>query len=243
MPGILDRFTAQNYSHVNPQTVEEFFGLQLARKLGDLAAARHYVELAREHPEEKLLVSFRKAIAASGAYLASLPKNFHTTLSRSSGSNQMSSSGRSRLLAIKVERRTVSAVILQGRHLEDVETRHLSSFRAKAEESTVAFIRWLVANFEVESAAMEVVATDLGSQRSVLDRIITDVLTDQFLPIQRLPKMDFISTFRHPDPKSRNAAREVVQMIWPILEDDPGILDAVALGLYVQTERLFANFS
>jgi hypothetical protein len=237
MPNILDRIAAQRYGEVHPQTVQEFFGLQLARKLGDLEAARHYLEMVAEHSEENLLVAYRRALAASAQQSENLPRGFHTALNRMNVHGP--EIGEIRLLAIKVERRTVSAAVFVGRHLEDTETRHLSSVRSRAEASAVSFIRCFTGNFEIESVTMECPPPDHAAQRSVLHRLATAALSDQLFPLSLIPKSDLIQAFGHPAARSRREVRETIQAIWPILDPEPSVLDAVALGLYVQTERLF----
>jgi hypothetical protein len=239
MPGILDRVAAQRYNEFRPQTVREFFALQLARKLGDHSAARHYHELVEEHSEEGLLVAYRRALAASGDHWGTLARNFHSSLTRVNGHGP--SIDAARLLAIKIERRTVSAAVFLGRHPEDTETRHLSSVRAKAAASAVSFIQWLTNNFEIESAAIECVPANRELRRSTLHKMIIAVLRERMLPISEVPKSQLIASFGHPEPTSRREMREVTQSIWPVLETDTGILDAVSLGLYLQTERLFAS--
>ena len=67
MPNILDHIAAQRYTEFRPQTVPEFFALQLARKLGDPAAARHYQQLTAERSEESLLVAYRRTLARRAA--------------------------------------------------------------------------------------------------------------------------------------------------------------------------------
>jgi len=232
MPGILDRVAAQRYNEFCPQTVPEFFALQLARKLGDHSAARHYHELVQEHSEESLLVAYRRALAASGDHLDTLARNFHSALSRVNGHGPCIDTAR--LLAIKIERRTVSAAVFLGRHPEDTETRHLSSVGAKAEASAVSFIQWLTNNFEIESAAIECEPANRELRRSMLHKMIIAALRERILPIAEIPKA-------HPEPKSRREMREVTQSIWPVLGADTGILDAVSLGLHLQTERIFTS--
>jgi len=238
MVSILDRFAVQRRKQFRPETTQEFFALQLARKLGDAEAAQHYLELTEERSENSLLVAYRRAVAVSGQSGETLARNFHTALNRTNGSGPPND--QTRLLAIKVGRRIVSAAVLLGRHLEDTETRHLSSVHTKAEGSAVSFIRWFTSNYEIESATMECLPPDYEVQRSVLHRLIIAVISDQLLPVSQVPKSDLIPAFGYPEPRSRHEVREVTQAIWPILGNDPGVLDAVALGLYVQTERLFS---
>ena len=79
MPSILDRVAA-NFRSFRPETTEEFFGLQLARKLKDVVAARHYAELAGRLSEDLLLRAYREAL--SSRLGDNLAQRFHVELRR-----------------------------------------------------------------------------------------------------------------------------------------------------------------
>src|ERR1700733_5628075 len=138
MPSILDQVAAQQYSAFCPQTIQEFFALQLARKLNDTTAARYYRDVVASYSEESVIVAYRRAIAASGLQHGSLARNFHTALNRANGHGPVFQD--TRVLAIKIDRRTVAGAIFRGTQLEDTHTRQLSSVRAKAESSAVGFM-------------------------------------------------------------------------------------------------------
>ena len=79
MPSILDRVAA-NFRSFRPETTQEFFGLQLARKLKDVTASRHYAELAARFSEDLLLRAYRDALSSHlGEGLA---QRFHVELRR-----------------------------------------------------------------------------------------------------------------------------------------------------------------
>lgn len=158
MPSILDRVAAQRYSQVSPQTTQEFFALQLAGKLGDRSAARHYVELVAQRSEESVLLAYRRATKVSGQSRFQAAKNFHAALQRANGDSP--AVGQTRLLSINVERRTISVAVFLGQQLEDTGIRHLPPNPDKAESSAVSFIRWFINNYSVESAAMETLPMD-----------------------------------------------------------------------------------
>jgi len=61
MTNILDRVAAER-SSFRPQTAQEFFALQLARKLNDIARVHDYVALAESYPEEFLLTVYRNTL-------------------------------------------------------------------------------------------------------------------------------------------------------------------------------------
>jgi hypothetical protein len=60
MPNILDR-TSSSPKGFRPRTVEEFFALQLARKLADTENLRYYQTLVEQYPRELILQAYRRA--------------------------------------------------------------------------------------------------------------------------------------------------------------------------------------
>jgi hypothetical protein len=148
------------------------------------------------------------------------------------------------LIAIKIERRAIAAAIFQSSHLEYTQVRHLPSNARKAEESAAAFINWLCLTFEVQSAALERVSQSSEIQRSVLTSCIINTLRANGASVWDVSKPDLFDACGLPAVKSRAEVREIMQMIWPILNGtgtNRWVLDAVALGLFVETERLFIS--
>jgi hypothetical protein len=61
MTNILDR-VARDRREFRPETTQEFFALQLARKLNDVAGVRSYVELVKRFSEDVLLRVYRATL-------------------------------------------------------------------------------------------------------------------------------------------------------------------------------------
>jgi hypothetical protein len=61
MTNILDRVAAER-SSFRPETAQEFFALQLARKLDDVVSVHAYVALVDSYPEEFLLRVYRDTL-------------------------------------------------------------------------------------------------------------------------------------------------------------------------------------
>ncbi|MEJ2083667.1 MAG: hypothetical protein P8Y94_16245 [Acidobacteriota bacterium] len=147
-----------------------------------------------------------------------------------------------KLVALKVERRAIGGAIFEGTHLDFTDIRQLSSNHRQADSSALGFVHWLVDTFEAETVALEIVPTPTETRRSVLTRMITESLRERGVSVLEVRKLEFLSTYGMPPPKTRREVRETVKGLWPILESETRnglILDATALGLYVQTERLF----
>jgi hypothetical protein len=243
MTAILDHITASFRSDFRPSNPDEYFALRLAQKLGEPQAAAHYSGLMAQHPKSKLIAALNRSIEGKkpGEDLA---QRFHT---------ELLSNGRNGahlptpiLVGIRIERRGVAAAIFTGAHLESVRFRHLSSKSIKAEASASGFVRSLIHDFHIESAALEAIPLDEEIHRAVLTQAVAKQLREGGTSIWEVNKKTVIASLAHPAPRTRGKAREIVQQIWPQLTPKRGevcVLDAVALGLFVQTERLFNHLS
>src|SRR5262249_51092788 len=142
---------------------------------------------------------------------------------------------------VRIERRTVAAAIFHGEQLEFTDSRQLSSDNGRALASSVAFVRWLIHRFPVESVAIEPVPAG-ESQRRILHDGISEALRNEALPIWEVPQAALLEGYGHPAPRSRAALRQIAVSIWPVLAGTHAkmfIQDAAVLGLHVQIERLF----
>ena len=163
MKPILDRFTQSTPASFTfrPGTRQDLFALRLAVKLNDAAAASHYATLLADYSEGQMLAALRRALKSSSG--ANLAKSFHVELSRSYGNG---SNGKfAKLIAVRVERRSVAVAIFFGDHLEYADVRHLSSTKDKALESAIVFIEWIADQFPVDSAALELIPAGNEIQR------------------------------------------------------------------------------
>ena len=247
MNPILDRFTPSKpaSSTFRPSSRQELFALRVAAKLNDAVAANHYAVLLSECSEGQMLCALRHALKSSSG--ANLAKNFHMELRRfhGNGSHGNGSNGKSaRLIAVRVERRSVAVAVFYGDHLEYADVRHLSSTKDKALESAIAFIEWIADQFPVDSAALELIPNGNEIQRRIISTAIIDSLRARLMSIWEIEKSDLFQAFGYPPLKSRKELRAVVGDILLSLENVKSnilIKDAVALGLHVQTERSFLS--
>jgi hypothetical protein len=237
MTSILDKFKVANTGFV-PKTVQELFALRLAQKLGDVAAAVHYAQLAAEHSEPRLLVAYHRAIRNHPG--GDLGRLFHEELERISPNVQNGFSPN--LISIRVERRAVAGAIFRGDHLEYADSKQLSSAHDRAIASAVGFVNWLLDRFPVESAVLEAVPNGYEFQRRTLHEGICQTLREHFLPLWEIPKPELLQGCGYPALRYRRELRSVATSIWPVLEGKHAklfIQDAAILGLHAQTERHF----
>jgi len=246
MKNILDQVARSafrtSYGHFRPTTTQEFFALSLAARLGEASSAQHYAELAERHSEGQLLVAYRRAISSH----LDVARRFHAELKPLKG-HGCNTESRSRLCAIRIERRAIAVAILDGDRLQHVDVRQLSSSSEKAVASASSFItRRVIDKVQFPSAALEVIPNGHEMQRTLLHDAVIRALRPKAIGILEIPKSRLLQAFAYPPLSSRKELRGVVSDIFPVLDQEPGgpwTHDAAALGLYVQTERLFNTIS
>jgi hypothetical protein len=239
MTSILNRISAAFRSSFEPTNPDEYFALRLANKLGQPAMARQLSFLAAEHARPKIISAFNRSFEAALAQ-GEIARHFLSELT--SEIRSATSVPNHPLVAMRIERRAIAAAVFNGPHLETVRIRHLSSRPEKAQASALSFIRAIAREFHVESVALELFPSRQEVHRAVLNRLIRQQVRDEGISLWEIGKKSMIASFAHPAPKTRSEVRKIIVKVWPHLNEtreERPILDAIALGLFVQTERLF----
>lgn len=149
---------------------------------------------------------------------------------------------RSNLASLKIERRRISVAVFVDERLDYTATRHLPSVYAKALDSATRYVDWITRTFTIEGAALEKNHTDPNTWKSKFTKEIIGQLRDAGVPIFEVSKDALLGSFAHPPLRYKTELREVVSSMWPILatkDNNASLLDAAALGLYVQVEKIF----
>lgn len=243
MTDILDRVaqsTRSQYGDFRPASTQDFFALRLAARLGESDSAGHFAQLADQHSEGKLLGAYRRSLRFHG----DLGRGFHRELELLKDTNITGSAAGRPLAAVRIERRAIAIAILSADHLMHADARQLSSMTDKALDTAASFVTRFMEKFRFESVALEVIPNGHEMQRTLLHRVIVDVLIREAIGIREVGKADLFEAFGHPGLRSRRELRQVMSNIYPVLDQSlgsPWTHDAAALGLYVQIERLFNN--
>jgi hypothetical protein len=148
----------------------------------------------------------------------------------------------SKLASFKIERRRVSVAVFVDERLDYTASRHLPSIYAKALDSATRYVDWIIRTFRIESAALEKNQSDPKTWKSKFTKEIIGQLRDTGIPIFEVRKEVLLGSFANPPLRYRTELRKVVSSMWPILatkDNSAALLDAAALGLYVQVEKLF----
>lgn len=236
MTNILNEVAKSYRSEFRPASPDDYFALRLASALGEPVASSHYAVLASQYSEPVLLCAYRKAVDTNPDHSAPV---FHEILTTSDIRGQRDLP-RSRLMAIRIERRTVAMALFTGTHLEGWRVRQLPSDSKRAEASCVGFVREVLEEHQCDGAALESTTGDVA--RTTLHRGVTELCRELGVSVVEISRQTVIESFAYPAPRTREEVREIISEIWPLPDLKSGricILDAFALGLYAQTERLF----
>lgn len=146
------------------------------------------------------------------------------------------------LAAFHIERRRISVAVFVDERLEFTGSRQLPSVFAKASESVGRYVGRIVSNLNVEAAALEQSQSKRDTWRSRFTKLVIAQLRTVGIPVFEVEKTVVLASFGHPPLSFRTDLRQVVSSIWPILATKgthPSHLDAAALGLHMQVERMF----
>ena len=105
----------------------------------------------------------------------------------------------------------------------------------------VSLVNWTIAHFD---PAMLVVENSGFESAKTLNDVVTAAGREAGVGLWSVVPETLHRAFGHPQLTSKHQLREVVRGLWPILNTrdvNQLVLDAVAAGLYAQTERLFAE--
>jgi hypothetical protein len=148
------------------------------------------------------------------------------------------------LIAIKMTGRTATAAVYIGRELHYTEVRQLTSDLSQAKDSLAGFISSLIQHFRIDSAASPHSAEDTRAQALTLAMLA--LLREKVIPHWTIDQTQLFEAYSEVPLRKTIQLRDVVRNYWPhiIDERDEGTcLDAAAIGLYIQTERLLTNNS
>lgn len=150
----------------------------------------------------------------------------------------------SKLAAFRIERRRISVAVFEDVRLDYTGGRELASRYPKAAETVGRYVELIRQNFQIQGAAFEKDDSDVNNSRGRFTIQTIGQLRKAGVSIFEIEPQDVLASFAHPGLKFRTELPQVITSIWPILADSDthsSCLEAAALGLYTQVERLFAG--
>jgi hypothetical protein len=147
----------------------------------------------------------------------------------------------SNLLALKIRRRLVAAAVFSGPKLEHIELLHLCDEPEAVTESVARFLARLVERFRPSTAVIGISPDKQGDRVKTLVELAEKMLRSEIVSIWKVKDKELLESYALPKLKSKRELKELVRSFWPYLEErELSAFEAAALGLHVQTERLFS---
>lgn len=147
----------------------------------------------------------------------------------------------SNLLALKIHRRLVAAAIFSAQDLEHIELLHLCDEPESVTESVARFLARLVERFRPTTAVIGIGPDKQGNRVKTLVELAEKMLRSEIVSIWKIKDKELLESYGLPKLKSKRELKELVSLFWPHLEERQLLaFEAAALGLHVQTERLFS---
>lgn len=148
----------------------------------------------------------------------------------------------SKLIALKIRRRVITAAVFSGRSLEHIEALQLCNDPQEVSDAAARFIASLVERFRPDSAAIGLSRGRVGQRVTTLIETAEAMFRGAGIPFWRIENQPVLESYAVPGLKSRQQLRPIVRSFWPHLaERQLTGYEAAALGLHVQVERLLSH--
>lgn len=147
-----------------------------------------------------------------------------------------------RLLAIRIRRRSVAAAVFVGRQLEYIDIVHLCNQPEIVADSIRRFFARIIQNFKPGDAALCTNRASQGQRVKAIKEITCEILSSSGIPIFNVEDKCLLESYAIPKLHSKEQLRPIVQSFWPhISPRQLAGFEAAALGLHVQVDRLLSR--
>jgi hypothetical protein len=148
----------------------------------------------------------------------------------------------SKLLAIKIRRRSVAVAIFSGRTLEYPDTLHLCNEPGAVNDAVARFLAWVIENYKPASAVIGISKAKQGQRVSTLTETTEKMLLAEGIPVHKIGDRSLLESYAIPKLKNKDQLRPIVRSFWPHLgHKQASAFEAAALGFHFQVEHLFSH--
>jgi hypothetical protein len=148
----------------------------------------------------------------------------------------------SKLLAIRIRRRSIAAAVLSGRHLEYLDILHLCNKAEIATDAVARFLAKIIENFKPADGVLGTSRAAQGKRVEALTKLTENMLTVEGIPIWRVDDKTLLESYAVPRLRNKQQLLPIVESFWPHLGNrQRAAFEAAALGLYLQVERLLSH--
>lgn len=148
----------------------------------------------------------------------------------------------SKLLAIRIRRRSVAIAVFTGQHLEHIEMLHLCNESEIVTDTVARFLARILENFKPEDAVLGISRVPQGQRVQTLIQLTENMLTVEGIPIWRVEDRELLESYALPKLKNKDQLRSIILSFWPHLGNrQAAAFEAAALGLHAQVDRLLSH--
>ncbi len=145
----------------------------------------------------------------------------------------------SRLIALKVRRRSVATAVFSGKNLDYAVMLHLSDKPEIVTDTVARFLSRTLEDFKPASAAIGIGQTKPGERVTDLHALVKTMLAAEGIPITEVEDKKLLESYAVPKLKNKDALQPIVASFWPHLGPRQlSAFEAVALGFHMQAEHL-----
>lgn len=149
------------------------------------------------------------------------------------------------LAAFSAERRIAAVAVFHSTRLEDIQQRHIVPDINKASGSMRELVTRTIEHHTPDFIAISCPSARVGTRIRMLCDVVTEVAAKFGIPVMEIDDSTLRLAYGYPPLIRQEHVRNVGRSIWPSLKDvksKRAVVDAVTVGLYVQTERLFSLY-
>lgn len=144
----------------------------------------------------------------------------------------------SKLLAIRIRRRSVAAAMFLGRHLEYLDILNLCNEPESVADAVARFLANIIENFRPEDVVLGISRAPQGERVKTLIKRAEMIVSSTGIPILKVEEKAVLESFAYPKLKNKKQLRPIVQSFWPHLGyHQLAGFEAAALGLHLQVNR------
>jgi hypothetical protein len=148
---------------------------------------------------------------------------------------------RNTLAAFVIGRRSIAAAVFAGPRLEFHEVRSFQAKEEQAASSITTFVNQIIERCGADAAGIELLPEELATRTAILTRHCRDLLSSRQIFVLAASEENLFQAYASPPLRSRALLRQIALKMFPQLRNtasDKELLDAVILGLHLQTERM-----
>jgi hypothetical protein len=227
MTGILDQYLKQP-SGAPAHTIDDVFGIALARRLGDLESVDIYRKIASHYPYPVLADAAKRTVGKAPSKSAVFPEFYRTlTHDRFGGSGTTSE-----IVSLKIERKAIGVVVASGARVVHTEIRNLRYANEEAARSAGGLVKRLAEDHPDASFAFDLTA-DEDTRRAQILQAAIDAAREFGLPLWTFQIDELLAAYSAPPCRTREEMRGIVGSLYgqPELSKHPMQLDALAIAL------------